>query len=300
MTTFADRTMPGWHPLAEGIPPDWASEWGQDRYGVFVGFRLGDVTQRMRWIRPGRFLMGSPETELGRFEDEGPQHEVTISRGFWLFDAPCTQALWQAVMGTNPSRFKSPDRPVEMVSWYDCQEFLWRLNGKVRGLELCLPSEAQWEYACRAGSETATYAGPLEILGDRNAPGLDPIAWYGGNSGVEFDLEDGADSSGWKERQYPHERAGTRRVKEKKPNAWGLYDMLGNVWEWCADKGRRDYKSAVGPDPVGRHDASYGTMLRGGSWWEGACLVRSGYRWFWQPWNSNQDNIGFRCARGQK
>src|SRR5512143_4332357 len=107
--------------------------------------------------------MGSPETEPGRWNDEGPQHKVTISKGFWLFDTACTQALWQAVMGNNPSRFTSPDRPVEQVSWNDVQDFLARINERIPGLALDLPTEAQWEYACRAGTDTATYAGGLKI-----------------------------------------------------------------------------------------------------------------------------------------
>ena len=126
--------------------PKWASAIGRDKYGLWAEFTiegnvakpptkraakkksappkvpLGPVRQRLRWIPPGRFLMGSPPDEEGRYSDEGPQHEVTIAEGFWMFDTPCTQALWEALMGENPSEFKSPDRPVEKVSWEDCQE----------------------------------------------------------------------------------------------------------------------------------------------------------------------------------
>ena len=197
----------------------------EPRFGIYADLTIatehGRARQRPRWISPGTFLMGSPEDESGRGEDEGPRHEVTISQGFWLFDTPCTQALWQAVIGDNPSYFQSPDRPVEQVSWEDVKGFLERINTLVPGLDLMLPTEAQWEYACRAGTETAIYTGTIEILGDRNAPALDPIAWYGGNSGVDFDLGNGYNSSGWPEKQYPHTLAGTRPVAGEQPNAVG-------------------------------------------------------------------------------
>ncbi|MGF1455329.1 MAG: formylglycine-generating enzyme family protein, partial [Alphaproteobacteria bacterium] len=214
--------------------PDWAQRIGRDRFGLWADFFHKDVRQRLRWINPGRFTMGSPNDEPGRFDNEGPRHEVTLTRGYWLFDTPVTQALWESVMGTNPSRFVSSTRPVEQVSWMDVQDFLRAVNRAVPGLDLGLPTEAQWEYACRAGVAEATYAGAIEILGERNAPVLDAIAWYGGNSGIGFELDNGYDSSDWQDKQYEHSRAGTHPVARKVPNPWGLYDMLGNVWEWCA------------------------------------------------------------------
>ena len=143
----------------------------------------------MRWIKPGTFWMGSPEDEPGR-DDNEIRHQVTLSKGFWLADTPCTQALWQAVMGHNPSRFEDPKRPVENVSWNDTQSFFQKLNTEF-GISMSLPTEAQWEYACRAGTTEATYAGPIRILGENNAPILDEIAWYGGNSGHGFELKNG-------------------------------------------------------------------------------------------------------------
>ena len=207
-----------------------------------------------------------------------PRHQVTLTEGYWLFDTPCTQALWEAVMEKkSPSRFQSPTRPVEQVSWNDVQDFLKQLNGRIPELDLVLPSEAQWEYACRAGTETAIYTGDLKILGDNNAPALDPIAWYSGNSGVDFELPDGYDSSEWKEKQYPHTRAGTRPVKLKRANPWGLYDMLGNVWEWCQD-GMRDYDQNAQTNPMGSLEAGAARVLRGGSWNRNARGVRAAFR----------------------
>ncbi len=288
-----------WHPLANGCPPDWASGWGQDRYGIFVEFTLLEVTQRLRWIPPGRFLMGSPENEPGRYDDEGPQHQVTLTQGFWLFDTPCTQALWETVMGENPSHFKSPIRPVERVSWDDVQKFLDQINGRFPELNLGLPSEAQWEYACRARTETAIYTGELAILGQCNAPALHPIAWYGGNSGVDFDLPEGEDSSSWPEKQYPHTRAGTRLVKLKRANPWGLYDMLGNVLEWTQDHWHDDYRGAP-TDGLAweRTEAGADRVIRGGSWDGDARGVRAASRGGSDP-GHRLGGLGFRCARVQ-
>jgi sulfatase modifying factor 1 len=286
-----------WHPLATGCPPRWASGWGQDRHGVFVEFTLQEITQRLRWIPPGRFWMGSPEKEPGRFDAEGPRHLVTLTEGFWLFDTPCTQALWGAVMEKNPSRFQSPTRPVEQVSWNDAQDFLARINGLIPDLDLALPREAQWEYACRAGTETAIYTGALDILGENDAPALDPIAWYGGNSGVDFDLTNGYDSSNWPEKQYPHTKAGTRPVKLKQANPWELYDMLGNVWEWCQDHWHDNYQDAPTDGSAWEdRDAGADRFLRGGSWYDNARYVRAASRNASHPVNRN-GFVSFRCAR---
>ena len=263
----SDVPNPFWAP---NRAPSWADDWGIDAHGRWVMFSVSDadgtrVTQRMRWIPPGRFTIGSPDDEPGRFGDEGPQQEIAIASGYWLFDTPCTQALWQAVMGKNPSNFQSPTRPVEQVSFNDVRQFLRRINARIPGLNLSLPSEAQWEYACRAGTTAATYAGAMDMLSDYNAPVLDAIAWYGGNSGVEFELDNGYDSSDWPDKQYEHTKAGTHPVGQKAPNAWGLYDMLGNVWEWCADHWHDSYAGVPldGSAWVDKRGAA-GRVIRGG------------------------------------
>lgn len=283
-----------------GVPPTWAVDWGYDEYGAWSAFQIEAVTQRLRWIPPGQFTMGSPEDERGRFDNEGPCHGVTTGHGYWLFDTPVTQALWQSVMGENPSKFNSEERPVEHVSWQDAHSFIDCVNILKPGLSLSLPSEAQWEYACRAGSSGAIFEGDLELLGERNAPALDGIAWYGGNSGVDYDLNEGEDSSDWLEKQYPHQRAGTYAVGLKRPNGWGLYDMLGNVWEWCDDTWHEDYNDAPLDDSVWIDDtASAARVVRGGSWYAVARFVRSACRYRFHP-EFQYNFIGFRCARVHK
>ncbi|MBN1654625.1 MAG: formylglycine-generating enzyme family protein [Deltaproteobacteria bacterium] len=265
--------------------PPGASLFAWDRFGVCVEFQVQDTRFKMRWIPPGSFVMGSPSDEPGRWEAEGPQHRVHIERGFWLGATPVTQGQYLAVTKKTPSYFKNAgfDAPVESVSWQEAREFCKGLTEKLPHLQpgssFGLPSEAQWEYACRAGTQTALYTGNITIKGENNAPELDPIAWYGGNSGVEY--EGGGDSSGWKEKQYESQRSGTHPVARKKPNALGLYDMLGNVWEWCEDDWHGDYQNAptdgsawVGPgDRQGRY-----RVLRGGSWISSARRCRSAAR----------------------
>ncbi len=280
--------------------PEWISGWGQDEYGVFIELSLstGDqywdyIDQRLRRIPAGTFTMGSPDSEEGRFDKEGPQHEVTISQDYWLMETPVTQRLWQHVMGDNPSRFVDPQRPVEQVDWSGCDEFCRKLSVAVGGL-FELPTEAQWECACRAGTATSTYAGEIKILGERNAPILDAIAWHGGNSGVDFDLGDGWDSSRWPQKQFDHQQAGSRKVAQKRPNDWGLYDMLGNVWEWCRD-GRRDYSDRPATDPSGPTDLVVGRVIRGGGWFGRAQDVRAAFRDADDP-GLRYGALGFRCV----
>ena len=282
-------STPAWHPLADGNPPLWASGWGQDRYGVWVEISLNQVVQKLRWITPGEFLMGSPEDEPERSVYEGPQHSVTFGQGYWLFDTPVTQALWQTVMEDNPSEFKSPTRPVENVSWDDCQNFIEHINNLAPDLALCLPSEAQWEYACRAGQQAAIYTGPLDADKAGQSSALDTIAWYDNNSDQNFELVGKVSSRG----------RGTHPVALKLPNTWGFYDMLGNVLEWTADPWHDDYQEAPTDGSVWE-DAVAGAfrVVRGGSWYSEARDCRSAYRNLFVSVN-RYGNLGFRLARVQ-
>jgi formylglycine-generating enzyme required for sulfatase activity len=302
---FVD-TLPRDDFWASGSAPSWAHDWGHDEFGAWCAFEVGGAVQRLRWIPPGVFMMGSPEDEPGRYDNESPQHRVVIAEGFWLAETPCTQALWQAVTGENPSRLPDPERPVEQVSWDDVKDFIKALNDRVSGVEPRVPSEAQWEFACRVGTETPVWVGPMEILGVNNAPVLDEIAWYGGNSGVGFDLEDGWDSSDWAEKQHQHEKAGTRKVGLKKPNPLGLHDMLGNVFEWCADHWHGTYDGApddgnpwLEPADAEEDDGRRARVIRGGSWDSVARYVRSAYRIGLHP-DSRDNALGFRLARVQQ
>jgi formylglycine-generating enzyme required for sulfatase activity len=280
----------------------WAAAAGRDRYGLWAAFEVSGVQQRLRWIPPGRFLMGSLPTEAERYEDEGPQHWVTLTKGYWLGETPATQALWRAVMKSNPSRFVSDDRPVEWVSWDNCQEFLERLNRLLDGFVTRLPTEAEWERACRAGTTTATWVGDLTLRGVNDAPELDTIAWYGGNSGVDFELDSGWDSTGWPEKQHPHTRAGSHPVGRRQANPYGLHDMLGNVYEWCRDAAKgwgqpNLHTSESVEDPV-LNDLGWYRVTRGGSWHSYARSVRAARRHA-SARDDSDVTLGFRLAGGQ-
>ncbi len=280
--------------------PEWAEHAAEDEFGRYAIIRVPgtDVTQRLRWIEPGSCLIGSPPDEVGRYDDEGPQTQVTFADGFWMFDTPVTQVLWQAVMGQNPSRFKSPDRPVEQISHTDAQGFLRRLNALIPALRLSLPSEAEWEFACRAGTTTATYRGDLGQGETTLAPVLDDIAWYIGNSHDGFDLANGDDVARRIGKPKGSAKAGTRPVALKAPNDWGLYDMLGNVWEWCADDWH-DSHDGVPPDGTARLGTGAASRVgRGGSWFFVAAGARAAFRGQGDP-SDRADDVGFRCVRVQ-
>lgn len=276
--------------------PAWAQAVGYDEYGVWADLAIESSQtpnrrQRLRWIPAGEFWMGSPADEAGRDQDE-VRHRVHITTGFWMFDTPCPQWLWMCVMGNQRSYFRDPDRPVERVSWKDCIQFLKKLNamtGNRAGIRL--PKEAEWEYACRAGTETAVYSGGLTLLGRHHGPELDQIAWYGGNSGVGYDLEKAYDGSGWSQKHYEFRACGSRRVKSKQCNSWGLYDMLGNVYEWCFDwYGEYDLSAVL--DPGGAPNGA-ARVVRGGSWASSARNVRAARRRGYEPGRVDS-LLGFR------
>lgn len=218
-------------------------------------------------IPAGEFLMGSPDSDSDASSDEKPQHRVRITKPFYLGKFPVTQEQWEAIMPLNPSQFKGAKNPVDSVRWDDCQAFLSRLNEKFAKTagKFALPTEAQWEYACRAGSTTYwNFGNSGLVLGD--------YAWYSNNS-----------------------ESKTHPVGEKKPNAWGLYDMNGNVWEWCQDWYDGNYyaKSPM-DDPTGPATGSI-RVSRGGGWNDGGGGCRSANRGRGTAVN-RLDHLGLRVS----
>ena len=231
------------------------------------------VKLEMVKIKAGTFTMGSPEGELGRYSWE-KQHQVTLTKDYWLGKFEVTQAQYEAIMGKNPSYFKGGNRPVERVSWEDAKEFCNKLNeryaGKLpAGYRFDLPTEAQWEYACRAGTTTVLNNG-TNLTSERECSNLNEVGWHFGNYGSN----------------------GHNAVGQKRPNNWGLYDMHGNVCEWCRDW----YASYTGDatDPTGPTSGS-NRVIRGGSWDNFAKFCRSACRDDSSPGN-RYNRIGFRLA----
>ena len=239
----------------------------------------GGATMTMIYVAPGSFMMGSPETEEGRDDDE-TQHHVTLTKGYWLGETEVTQAQWESVMGSNPSRFKGASRPVEKVSWEDCQEFIAKVNREARrqfGGDVRLPTEAEWEYACRAGTQTA-YSWGNSLNGDKaNCDGNYP---YGTTIKGTYKRE-------------------TVNVCSYSPNVWGFYDMHGNVYEWCQDWYGK-YPSGAVTDPTGSASGD-NRVLRGGSWVSFARYCRSADRISSGP-GSSGNYFGFRlcCSAGPR
>lgn len=228
----------------------------------------------MVFIPPGTFRMGSPEGEEGRYDCEGPQTAVTIRRGFWMGRHEVTQGEYAAVMGQNPSAFPgNPERPVERVSWEEAVAYCATLTAQERqagriafNAEYRLPTEAEWEYACRAWTSTRFSFG--EDLDDTEQS---KYAWFRGNSSGE-----------------------THSVEQKLPNPWGLYDMHGNVWEWCGDWFASALPGGIVVDPQGPTTGS-DRVIRGGGWFRYTEICRSAYRDCFYPTDRNCD-VGFRVV----
>jgi formylglycine-generating enzyme required for sulfatase activity len=212
-------------------------------------------------IAPGTFWMGCSSGDSQCDSDEMPRHQVRITKGFELGKYEVTQAQWEAVMGANPSEMRDPELPVETVSWEDVQAFFGRLNTLDDGYRYRLPTEAEWEYAARAGTN------------DPSVANLDAVGWSRDNSDKR-----------------------SRPVGQKLPNAWGLYDMQGNVWEWCADWFDVEYYRTAAPvDPPGPSNGTH-RVVRGGGWYSGSRYCRVSVRGWVSPGDRGSFD-GFRCGR---
>lgn len=251
----------------------------QDRFGVYENLEVGSEKFTMRLVPGGTFMMGSPEDEPGRFVAGVPhnikrcdekQHMVLLTRDFWLAETACTQGLWHAVMGNNPSRFTGDSNlPVETVSWNDCNEFMSKLNKIFPIHNFYLPTEVQWEYACRAGTTTPFSFGNNITTDQVNYDGNYPY-------------------NGCKKGLY---RATTVPVKTFAPNRWGFYEMHGNVWQWCHDW----YEKYIDPD---KEIENPKRVLRGGSWYSDAGFCRCATRYLsLYLLNGCDSHIGFRLSR---
>jgi formylglycine-generating enzyme required for sulfatase activity len=223
---------------------------------------VNSIGMSLKLIPAGSFLMGS-ETGYG----EKPVHKVTLTEPYYIGVHEVTQEQYERIMGKNLSLFKGPDNPAEQVSWADAMAFCQKLSAlpseRAAGRVYRLPTEAEWEYACRAGNDTAySFGDDAQMLGE--------YAWFRDNSGKT-----------------------THSVGQKKPNAWGLYDMHGNVHEWCSDW-YGDYPNGAVSDPVGPREGLF-LVLRGGSWIDGAADCRSAFR-YWRYPSLRFDDFGFRLA----
>jgi formylglycine-generating enzyme required for sulfatase activity len=276
----ANRAKDWTLPLTDGLSP--STEYNYvayyiDYYGKVVYTQVVDfvttkpevcictvngVSFNMAGVEGGTFMMGATSEQTGAYSDEKPVHFVTLS-DYYIGETEVTQELWIAVMGTNPSSFTGNTRPVEQVSWDDCRTFISKLNA-LTGENFRLPTEAQWEFAARGGNKSRgnLYSGG-NSLGD--------VVWYYENSGNK-----------------------THAVKTKSPNELGLYDMSGNVWEWCRDW-YGGYSSAAVTNPTGPASRTY-CVNRGGCWNSDASNCRAANRYIYAP-GARFSTLGFRLAR---
>lgn len=259
---WIDFSTPQWLSLPITQQHQYASEYQQwyaeqKKEPTEKFFLKHGVPLEMALVPPGKFWMGSLETEKGRVSDE-IRHSVLIRQGFWCGKYEVTQEQWECAMGHNPAHFKGNQKPLENVNWKECQEFC-------RKLEMKLLSEAQWEYTCRSGTTQRFYCGEEET-------DLLSFAWFGSNA--------------------LHQ---THPVGEKKPNAWKIYDMHGNIWEWCEDS----YSVHSGEfivDPSSQETATLYRVSRGGSWIYAADRCRSAIRRGVRV-TARYNDLGFRVCK---
>ena len=260
-TTKAPAQQQPSKPAKQPAKPTTAPTPTSPTTGTLVPITVNGVTFNMIKVDGGTFTMGATSEMTNRDNDEKPTHQVTLS-SYYIGETEVTQALWTAVMGDNPSRFKGDNLPVERVSWEDCQTFIGKLNG-LAGKRFRLPTEAEWEYAARGGNRSnhTQFSGGSMI---------EDVAWYDGNSGSK-----------------------THSVKTKKPNELGLYDMSGNVWEWCQDWYGL-YSSSAQTNPTGPNSGAR-RVSRGGGWFNYARNCRSSYRDNHAP-DYGDDYLGLRLV----
>ncbi len=273
----------------EQLPPRLIINRQRRQAQYFIEDLGNNINLEMVAIPPGTFLMGSPDTEEGHRDDESPQHEVTV-KSFFMGKYPVTQAQWQAVaslpqvnreLDPNPSIFKGANRPVESVSWYDVVEFCERLSIKT-GHPYRLPSEAEWEYACRAGTTTPFHFGETITTELANYKGNDT---YG--TGVKGE---------YRQETTPVGYFGVA-------NEFGLYDMHGNVWEWCGDEWHDNYEGAprdgsAWEEEEANENDNHFRLLRGGCWYYFPGFCRSAFRYSFRPGDRHYNPFGFRVVCG--
>jgi formylglycine-generating enzyme required for sulfatase activity/predicted Ser/Thr protein kinase len=230
-------------------------------------FMANGVSFNMVKVEAGTFTMGATPEQENPWNDEKPAHKVTLTKNFYLGITEVTQALWRAVMGNNPSKYKGDNHPVENVSWNDCQKFIKKLN-EITGKTFRLPTEAEWEYAAKGGKHGRQY----QYSGSKK---LDDVAWFNGNSGER-----------------------THEVATKQPNNLGIFDMSGNVWEWCSDK-FGSYSESAQTDPQNHSFWDLDYVARGGSWNCDARRCRSSCRSGWGP-GGREANQGLRLALSEE
>lgn len=255
------------------FPPAWAIAWGDDWHGLWTDIDINGVIQRMRWIPAGQFSMGSPSKEPDSDPNEHPRHVVQIKNGFWLANTACSKELWQNVMDEQKTSFDKIElqKPVEDASWPNLQNFLGLMIKTIASANAVrLPTEAEWEYACRAGTHTAFWWG--DTLKTENA--------------------NYHNSQHYDNHQIERNITQTVPVKSFAPNPWGLYQLHGNVWEWCADTNPRKYNKKLSVDPLVNEGLFIG-VLRGGSSSCSGGSIRSGVRKTFGDMDSF-DYIGFR------